>query len=136
MGYIKQYQTKTDFVIFYQDGNETKMVPQGLDSPKVIKWLAEGNQFEVVEWVVPDLAETKIMLLANAKSLIDSELVKTDYKIIRQLERKEAGKTPKLSVSEFTALSDQRQALRDKLNAYEIEIGKANSYEVAIGVNL
>lgn len=130
MKYIKLYTSPTTFDILYQDENETKFVADGLQSPKVIEWL-KTHEFEVIPFTY-DLVEMKIQYIENFRNLANTELVKTDYKVIRQSEQTHAKKTPKMSEQEFISLSNERQVIRDKFNTLETQVNACQTYEELI----
>jgi hypothetical protein len=129
MKYIKKYNSETTFDIFYKDENETKYVVDGENSPKVIEWLSEGNQFEVIEFIPIPIEILKSQKINEFKSMAGSELSKTDYKIIRQYEYNT------LPEIEFEALKAERQAIRDKCNLLEEQVLEWDNYESLININ-
>jgi len=84
MKYIKKYKSETEFDIFFQNLYETKWVVNGLGSPKVQAWLAEGNEFEVVAFVPIPLAEYKTQQIesCNQLSFQIRNVFLPDYKLI------------------------------------------------------
>ena len=82
--YIKRYKSETEFDIFFKNEYETKFVPNGTESTKVQAWLAEGNEFEVVEFVPIPLAEYKVQQIENCNQLSFQvrNVFLPDYKLI------------------------------------------------------
>lgn len=78
----------------------------------------ENNTLEVK----PTIDELKAAKKEEVRRAAYDELTPGDYKIIRQLERIEAGETPDLSQGDFESLSAFRQAIRDKCNQKESDI--------------
>jgi len=70
MYYKKRFteRTQTNYAIYRVDGYE-KYVPDGEQSPKVIAWLAAGNEFTVELFPVPELADYKAQAINNMSSL-------------------------------------------------------------------
>jgi hypothetical protein len=135
MKYIQRYWQKDKFEIFVQDEYETKLVLQGLSSPKVIAWLEQGNVLEIIPFVEPDLSEVKAQRIQEFKNNANAELSTTDYIVIRHYEQTLLNIPQTLTNDEFILLCEQRQAIRDKSNSLEVQINSMNNYEEIIAVN-
>jgi hypothetical protein len=78
---------------------------------------------------IPTLDEQKEYKINEFKGIANSELSKTDYKIIRQYEYNT------LPEIEFEALKAERQAIRDKCNLLEEQVLECDNYESLININ-
>lgn len=137
MKFIKRFYTQNLFdVCMVEDDSTLKFCPEWEDSIKIKQWLADGNVMEVVEWVAPTLAETKTNLLEQARSLVESELAKTDYKVIRHYGQVMANIETDLTPEQFVEFEKGRQTIRNKFNTYEIAVTNAGTYNDAINVEL
>lgn len=130
MKYIKQYYNETGYSILYQDEFETKFVPDGENSPKVIEWL-KSNTFEIIPYEEPDLKEYQDNIIKEIKTFANQELLKTDYKINRQLEQIQLGIETTLNEKEYNQLLIERQSIREKSNDIENQILKAETVKLS-----
>jgi hypothetical protein len=72
MYYSKEYQNReeTVYAIYRNDDSGYKKhVPDAESSGKVIAWLAEGNEFTIVHFPVPELATYKAQAIENMSNL-------------------------------------------------------------------
>lgn len=75
--------------------------------------------------ILPTIEELRESKTTEMRESANKELSKTDYKVIKYSEAVAAKKNPDITEQEFIALSNERQAIRDKCNQREAEITSA-----------